>query len=58
MCLGCGELSHEGVRGFGVRKVLAVWVIPAASGSFDSGAHGEAVSTFAQDDRVGGWAER
>ena len=27
---------------------MAVWVIPAASGSFDSGAHGEAVSTFAQ----------
>ena len=54
MCLGCGELSHEGVRGFVVRKVLKVWVIRAASGSFDSGAHGEAVSTFAQDDRVGG----
>ena len=52
-CCGCLELSGEGVgAGFGVRKVLAVWVIPAASGSFDCGAHGEAVSTSAQDDRI------
>ena len=39
---------------FVVRKVLAVWVSRAVSGSFDCGAHGEAVSTFAQDDRVWG----
>ena len=37
---------------FVVRKVLAVWVSRAVPGSFDCGAHGEAVSTFAQDDRV------
>ena len=35
-------------------KVSAVSARRAASGSFDCGAHGEAVSTFAQDDRVGG----
>jgi len=46
-------LSHKGAGwGFGVEKVSNIGVGLAASGSFDSGAHGEAVSTFAQDDRV------
>ena len=52
LCLVCWELPHKGAWSFVVRKLLAVSAGLTSSGSFDFGAHGEAVSTFAQDDRV------
>ena len=53
--LGVGVFLTRAPRaGFVVRKTCNVWARRAESGSFDSGAHDEAVSTFAQDDSV--WA--
>jgi hypothetical protein len=47
-----GGGSDQGYpAGFVMEKVLNVYAGTSASGSFDSGTHGKAVSTSAQDDR-------